>query len=111
METPIQSDQVIPPANTPAEINIHLGYIRRDILDIKTENARNMQQLKDQIGNLNFVSEQEFQSLSKMVADHETEIKSLTQSRDTLNGKLIGFAVSAGTFSSIITIIISHYWK
>lgn len=108
-----RSDQPIPTATTPAEVNIHLGYIRRDILNLSTTTEKVLQEIKDSIGKLDdhYVSEQSFQPFAESVVNLEKEVKGLSTWKDTLNGKMIGFGLGISVATSMVTFVLSYFIK
>lgn len=77
IEEQTMSEAPVPQANTPGELNIHLGYIRKDLLDIKNQSAKDLKEIKDQITTMvdHFITEQEFapykDKIDKMVSPDE----------------------------------------
>jgi len=78
MNEPI-TEAPLPPANTQGEVNVHLGYIRRDLLDIKNQNAKDLKEIKDQIGNIgnHYVTQSEFVDIKKTVESNTSDIKDI----------------------------------
>ncbi len=105
MEQPSQSDAVVSDAKTQGEVNVHLGYIRRDIIDMKKDTTEKLQEIKEQITKLDdhYISEAEYKPVRDAVEAHGKEIKSLTEWRDTFNGKIIGFGVAISIATSVLT--------
>lgn len=106
-------DNLIPPANTPAEINIHLGYIRRDIIQSANVTAEAIKGLKEDIGNLDdhFVSDEAFKPMVDQLNHNTADIGKLKEFRDTLNGKLVGFGVGISAATSVITFALVYFFN
>lgn len=107
------TETLIPPANTPAEINIHLGYLRRDILDMKNTTEKSLTAIKEQINDLenHYVNESEFRPIADLAKQNAKDIKTLTEWKDTFNGKLIGFGLGISIATSVITFALTYYLK
>ncbi len=106
-------DQPIPTAQTPAEVNIHLGYIRRDILTLATDTKEAMKKIQESVSSLDdhYVSEASFKPFSEAVQKHEGLIESLVTWKDTLNGKMIGFGLGISVATSVVTFVLSYFIK
>lgn len=95
-------ESAIPPANTPAEINIHLGYIRRDILAQGKAMTDGMKGLQEQISALDdhYVSEAAFAPVKDQTEENRKELVALKEWKDNFTGKMIGFAAGISAASA-----------
>lgn len=100
------SEAPIPPANTQGEVNVHLGYIRRDLLDIKNQNAKDLKEIKEQISTIgdHYVTQLEFTDVKELTVSNKEDIKGLYKI------VYIGLGVVAA-LQFIAPFIITHYWK
>ncbi len=103
----------IPPANTPGEINIHLGYLRRDILDMKKTTETTLNEIKTQISNLDdhYVSEGRFNPLKESHDQLIIDVRALTEWKDTFSGKMIGFGLGISVATSAVTFFLTYLFK
>jgi len=92
----------MPPATTPEGVNIHLGYIRRDLLDMKKQSAADLQEIKNSLSALgdHFVSEEAFKPITEAVEAHGKNLKELNTWKDNLQGRMIGFAAGISAASA-----------
>jgi len=106
------SDNSIPPANTPAEINIHLGYIRRDILNLQEETRKSIGEVSRQISNLDdhYITESEYRPIAETVKSHEIELRALKEWRDTFNGKMLGFGTAIALASTLLSFALNYFF-
>lgn len=81
----------LPPANSPGEVNVHLGYIRRDLFDIKVQNAKDLKDIKDQISSLtdHYVSQLEFNPIKDAVENKLITKEEFEPIKDTVEKKLV----------------------
>ncbi len=107
------TEATIPPANTPAEINIHLGYLRRDILDMKASTEKSLTEIKGQINALDdhYVSEARFLPIEELAKINAKGLKDLTEWKDTFNGKMIGFGLAISVVSAVVSFALSYFLK
>ncbi len=110
---PDSPETTIPSANTPAEINIHLGYIRRDILDMKRTTSDSLQEIKTQISDLDdhYVNESQFVPLKESHEQLIIDVRNLTEWKDTFNGKMIGFGIGISVATSVVTFVLTYFLK
>lgn len=103
----------IPAANTPTEINIHLGYIRRDIQDMKKASEESFKDIKTQIKDLdnNFISEVQFKPFRESQKILIDDVRTLTEWKDTFTGKMVGFGLGISISTSIATFILTYFIK
>lgn len=103
----------IPPANTPAEINIHLGYLRRDILSLTATTEKKLGEITNQISKLDdhYISEAEFRPVADETKQMIATLKGLTEWKDTFSGKMIGFGLGISAATSVITFILTYLFK
>lgn len=111
--TPQQHNDEIPSANTPAEVNIHLGYIRRDIQLLQTETKAAIESVAKKIDQLDdhYITETEFRPSAEKVKDHELQLKALTAWRDTFNGKMMGFGAAVALASTLLSFALNYFIK
>ncbi len=107
-------------------IGIHLSYLRRDT----KSNSDELKKITAKLDSMNtafvtvqeyvhfkefaekgFATKEEIKPYFKQVDENASDIKKLTEFKDTLAGKMWGIGILAGALSSILGIIISHYWK
>lgn len=91
------TEETIPSAGSLAEVNIHLGYLRRDIQNLSTQIAEQ---------DSHYINMDEFKPIVETVAKHDKSIEKLEAFSNTLNGKLIGFGLAIGVFVSIATVVV-----
>lgn len=107
--TMAQADETIPAPQTPAEIAIHIGYLRRDIAGVSEKQESNFKEIRDAIANLgeHFIGEQEFRPVAETVASHSKEIGTIRTWKDNLQGRMIGFAagISAASASGAAVLV------
>lgn len=113
MASPQHNDNDIPAANTPAEVNIHLGYIRRDILNLQQETTKALENLGRKIDGLDdhYITESEFRPYAKTTEANAAELKLLTEWRDTFNGKMIGIGIAIAAGTSALTFALNYFFK
>ncbi len=106
-------DVTIPAATTPGEINTHLGYLRRDILNLSKETSKRLDEITKQIQTLDdhYISESEFRPTADLAKTTALEMKSLTEWKDTFNGKMIGLGIGISVATSAITFILTYFIK
>lgn len=105
-----EQETVIPAANTPQEVNIHLGYIRRDIHNLSQATTQSIKDLGKKIDELDdhYITEAEFRPVSDMAKASAQEVKQLREWRDTFSGKMIGFGLAISIASSAITFLLNY---
>lgn len=103
----------IPEATTPGEINTHLGYLRRDIYNLTKSTSEQLKGIREQITNLDdhYITESEFRPVADTVKQQTVDIKSLTEWKDTFNGKMIGFGIGISLMTSLLTLLITYLLK
>lgn len=106
------SDNSIPPANTPAEINIHLGYIRRDILNLQEETRKSIGEVSKQISSLDdhYITESEFRPIANLVKENAMELIKMKEWRDTFNGKMLGFGTAIAFASAVLSFALNYFF-
>ena len=87
--------ETIPPAGSLSEVNIHLGYLRRDVQDLGKK-------IDDQ--SAHYINVDEFKPVLEQLAKHDRDIEKLLAFANTLTGKLIGFGLAMGAAFAIISI-------
>lgn len=107
------TETAIPIANTPAEVNIHLGYLRRDILDLKVTTQKDLKEIKDQITDLDdsYVKKEQFDPFVESHKQVLIDVRLLTEWKDTFNGKMVGFGVGISVATSAVTFLLTYYLK
>lgn len=112
MMAPQQHNDDLPAANTPAEVNIHLGYIRRDIQNLQQETKSALDGIAKKIEDLDdhYITESEFRPVSDQTKASALELKALTEWRDTFNGKMIGLGIAISFASAALTFIINKFF-
>lgn len=102
----------IPAAQTPSEVNIHLGYIRRDIQNLQQETKQALEGIGKKIDSLDdhYITESEFRPVSDQTKASALELKALTEWRDTFNGKMIGLGIAISFASAALTFIINKFF-
>lgn len=110
---PDHKDEMIPAAQTPAEVNVHLSYIRRDIKVLQDETKNTLANIEKKIDNLDdhYIIESEFQPIVKAVEAHDTALKGLTEWRDTFNGKMAGFSLAIVVASSALSFALNYFLR
>ena len=105
-------ETAIPSATTPEGVNIHLGYIRRDLLDMKNQNQKDLKDIKDSINGLgdHYVSEEAFGPVAEQTELNRKDLVAMKEWKDTLNGKLIGFGFGISATTAVITFAITHFF-
>lgn len=95
------ADSINPP-HTPAEVGIHLSYIRRDVLELKAQQGKDMQELKTSIADLgnHFVTMSDFESVKKTTDNNAVQLKLITTWKDNLSGRMVGFATGLSAASA-----------
>lgn len=112
MATPQHNDE-LPDAKTPAEVNIHLGYIRRDIQNLQQETKTALDGIAKKIEDLDdhYITESEFRPVAELTKANAAAIKELTEWRDTFNGKLIGFGLAISAVSALLSFALNYFFK
>lgn len=97
-----EAEGTIPAPQTPAEIAIHIGYLRRDIAGVSEKQESNFKEIRDAIAGLgdHFVGEQEFRPVADTVEAHSKEITTMRTWKDNLQGRMIGFAAGISAASA-----------
>lgn len=105
------TDVDLPPANTPAEVNIHLGYIRRDIRTLTDTTNLALGNLAKKIDELDdhYITESKFRPIADDVKAHDNQLKELTEWRDTFNGKLVGFGCAIAAASTLASFVLNYF--
>jgi hypothetical protein len=105
-------DNDIPAANTPAEVNIHLGYIRRDIQNLQQETTKAIDMLGRKIDGLDdhYVTESEFRPIADQAKASASELKLITEWRDTFNGKMIGLGLAIAAGSALLSFALNYFF-
>lgn len=103
-------DDVIPPANTPSEVNIHLGYIRRDIRELGTAIAAGLKRVDEQVGGLDdhYVSRAEFSPVAEQTKKNTADLEEIKTFRDNLTGKLFGFGSGISVATAALTFALTY---
>lgn len=103
----------LPEAKTPSEVKIHLGYIRRDIQNLQQETAKAIDGIGKKIDALDdhYITEAEFRPIADLAKQNAEAIKSLTEWRDTFNGKMIGFGTAIALASTLLSFALNHFIK
>jgi len=103
----------IPPANTSAEVNIHLGYLRRDILNLTAQTSKDLGDIKSQISDLDdhYISEAEFGPIRDSVKQNAEDIRRLIEWKDTFNGKMIGFGAAISIITAAVSFFLNNFIK
>ncbi len=109
----VHADPAISEATTLRELNIHMGFMREKMNTNNEERKVDMAEIKGRLKELveQTPNRSEFEELKKEVVEHKTIISSLVEFKDTLIGKIWGIGIMAGIVVSLITLIVSHYWK
>lgn len=103
------AESTIPAPQSPAEIAIHIGYLRRDIASIGERYEAGMKEISSRLESLgdHFITEAEFRPVAELAETNQKSISSLKEWKDNLNGKLIGFAtgISAASASGAAVLV------
>jgi len=97
------TESTIPPPQTPAEIAIHIGYLRRDIAGIAERQEKDMKELRIALQDLgtHFVSEAEFRPYADQTQANKKDLETLKSWRDNLSGRMVGFAAGISGASAL----------
>ena len=101
--------QDIAAAKTLDGVNIHLGFIVQTMAEMKVdikETKNQVQSLKD-----SFITSSVFSEHLKSDEDHEDRIRVIEKFQENLSGRIWGIGGTVAAACSILSVIISHYWK
>lgn len=93
----MNDQETISAAGSLSEVNIHLGYLRRDIQQLGTK-------IDEQTNH--YINNDEFAPIKDAVDKHERAIVALERYQNTLTGKMIGFGLAMGVAFSIISVAV-----
>lgn len=81
------------PPQTPQEVGIHIGYLRRDISDMKKQQEGDMKEIKKSLSDLgtHYVSNDIFNPFADLTTTNAKDLSTFKEWKDTLTGKMIGF--------------------
>lgn len=101
----------IPSPKTPAEVGIHVGYLRRDISDLKKQQEKDMSDIKKGLADLgaHFVSIDTFTPVAAAVVAQGIVIEDLKTFKDNLTGKLAVGGIGISILSSVAAAILVHW--
>ena len=101
--TMADAESTIPAPQTPAEIAIHIGYLRRDIAQIGERYESGMKELFTRFETLtdHFITEAEFRPVADQGDSNAKDIKALNSWKDNLQGRMAGFAVGISAASAL----------